>query len=137
LVGRFISSHPFLVVRGERQGNAEEWFQEFDFPTLMSRTYDTPELQKDGGKIFLFKDRTKPNIDIASLMIQGKTREEVDEAVRASRTQELQAFLDDRGHFENRVSAGSGQNRFGLPQTQIDFTRPAEFQSLVARRLDL
>lgn len=137
LVGRFISSHPFLIVTGERGDNAEEWFQEFDFPTLMSRTYDTPELQADGGKIFLFKDRTQPNVDIAALMIQGKSRPEVDKPVRAKRTQEIQAFLDDRGRFENRVSALPAPNRFGLPQTQIDFTRPPEFQNLIAKRLDL
>lgn len=137
IVGRYISSHPFLVVTGRRDNNDEEWFQEFDFPTLMSRTYDTPELQEEGGKVFLFKDRTQPNVDIAKLMIQGKTREEVDKVVRASRTQELQAFMDDRGLFANRVSIGPGQNRFGLPQTRIDFSRPPEFAPLIEKRLDL
>ena len=137
LVGRFISSHPFLIVRGSLAHNTEEWFQEYDFPTLMSRTYDSPELQEDGGKIFLFKDRTQPNVDIASLMIQGKTRAQIDAIVEGGRTQELQAFMDDRGHHDNRVSAGRGLNRFGLPQTQIDFSRPPEFQQVVNRRLDL
>lgn len=137
LVGRFISSHPFLIVRGSLAHNTEEWFQEYDFPTLMSRTYDSPEPQEDGGKIFLFKDRTQPNVDIASLMIQGKTRAQIDAIVEGGRTQELQAFMDDRGHHDNRVSAGRGLNRFGLPQTQIDFSRPPEFQQVVNRRLDL
>ncbi len=137
IVGRYISSHPFLIVTGIRSDNQEEWFQEFDFPTLMSRTYDSPELQKDGGKIFLFKDRTQPNCDIAAHMIQGKTREQVDAVVRGPRTQELQAFMDDRGLVTNRVSAGRGVNRFGLPQTQIDFTRPPEFYEVVKKRLDL
>jgi choline dehydrogenase-like flavoprotein len=137
IVGRYISSHPFLLVTGEVEHNEEEWFQELDFPTLMSRTYDTPVLQEDGGKIFIFKDRTQPNVDIAKLMISGLPREQVDAAVRAKRTQELQAFMDDRGLFENRVTAGRGVNRFGLPQTQIDFSRPKEFSAIVQRRLDL
>ena len=33
--------------------------QEYDFPTLMSRTYDTEKYQSD-GKIFLFKNRVPP-----------------------------------------------------------------------------
>jgi choline dehydrogenase-like flavoprotein len=137
IVGRYISSHPFLIVRGRMDHNKEEWFQEYDFPTLMSRTYDSPELQKDGGKIFLFKDRTQPNVDIAAQMIQGLPREEVDRAVQSTRTQELQAFMDDRGQFENRVSIGRGKNRFGLPQTQIDFTRLPEFYVTIEKRLAL
>lgn len=137
LVGRYISSHPFLVVTGEHAHNDEQWFQEFDFPTLMSRSYDTPDLQKDGGKIFIFKDRTQPNIDIAELMISGKSREAVDAVVKGPRQQELQAFMDDRGRFENRVSIARGVNRFGLPQTQVDFSRPPEFAPLIERRLDL
>jgi choline dehydrogenase-like flavoprotein len=137
IVGRYISSHPFLIVRGHEEHNEEEWFQEFDFPTLMSRTYDTPELQEDGGKIFLFKDRSQPNVDIAALMIQGMSRAQVDKIVAGKRTQELQAFMDDRGHFENRVTAARGENRFGLPQTKVDFSRPPAFQGIINRRLDL
>jgi choline dehydrogenase-like flavoprotein len=137
IVGRYISSHPFLIVRGTRDNNEEEWFQEFDFPTLMSRTYDTPEMQAKGGKIFLFKDRTQPNVDIAALMIRGMSREQVDKVVRGRRTQELQAFMDDRGHEYNRVSIGNGVNRFGLPQTRVDFTRPPEFRKIIDDRLDL
>src|SRR5215471_18070218 len=100
-------------------------------------SYETPELQMDGGKIFLFKDRTQPNVDIAAQMIQGIPREEVDKAVRATRTQELQAFMDDRGHFENRVTVGRGKNRFGLPQTQVDFSRQPEFYDTIQKRLAL
>jgi choline dehydrogenase-like flavoprotein len=45
LVGRYLVSHSQLKVKGERQGNQERWFQEYDFPTLMSRTYDSPKYQ--------------------------------------------------------------------------------------------
>jgi choline dehydrogenase-like flavoprotein len=76
-------------------------------------------------------------VDIAALMIRGMSREEVDKVVRGTRTQELQAFMDDRGHFENRVSIGNGVNRFGLPQTRIDFTRQPEFYKVIDKRLDL
>ena len=76
-------------------------------------------------------------MDIAALMIRGMSREEVDKVVRGTRTQELQAFMDDRGHFENRVTIGNGVNRFGLPQTRVDFTRQPEFYQVIKKRLDL
>ena len=70
LVGRYIVSHSFLRVMGTiRRRTPSHWIQEYDFPTLMSRTYDTAEYQKD-GKIFLFKNRVLPNVDIAKLMIE-------------------------------------------------------------------
>src|SRR5262249_2349235 len=53
LVGRFPVSHPFLSVMGTKPKNEEHWIQEFDFPSLMSRTYDTEEYQRKGGKIFM------------------------------------------------------------------------------------
>jgi choline dehydrogenase-like flavoprotein len=41
LVGRYAISHPFLSVSGTKPKNEERWIQEYDFPSLMSRTYDT------------------------------------------------------------------------------------------------
>ena len=60
LLGRYVVSHSMLKVRGASQRNDERWFQEYDFPTLMSRTYDTPEYQK-AGKIFLYPQENCAN----------------------------------------------------------------------------
>lgn len=122
LCGRFIISHSMLKVRGTYPTNKERWFQEYDFPTLMSRSYDTPERQKI-GKIFLFKDRTQPNQDIASLMIAGKTPEEIEAIMTGPMTMELQAFMEEKGKFENRLEIVEGTDRFGLPLTKINFNR--------------
>ncbi len=122
LLGRFIISHSMLKVRGRYPENKERWFQEYDFPTLMSRTYDSPERQKI-GKIFLFKNRVLPNVDIASLMIAGKTPEEIDEIMTGPMEMELQAFMEEKGKFENRLQIVEGTDRFGLPLTTINFNR--------------
>jgi choline dehydrogenase-like flavoprotein len=136
LLGRHIISHSMLKVQGLLNHNKEHWFQEYDFPTLMSRTYDTPEYQKD-GKIFIFKNRALPHLDLAKLMISGKSREMVDETLETSRVQELQAFMEEKGHFENRLEPTSGKNRFGLPKMKISFSRTAEEQRNCVKRLDL
>ncbi len=124
LLGRYLVTHSILFVRGELNHNKEKWFQEYDFPTLMSRTYDTEEVQKKTNKIFLFKNRKYPNIDFAQLMIDGKTRDEIDAILLGSRVQELQAFMEEKGRYENRVTLSPGTNRFGLPKMKVDFNRP-------------
>ncbi len=136
LVGRYVVSHSMLKVRGESVRNDEHWFQEYDFPTLMSRSYDTPEMQKD-GKIFIFKNRALPNIDIAGLMIQGLSRSEIEAAVGGPRLQEVQAFLEEKGRYENRLTLAPGRNRFGLPRMKIDFNRTPAGRAAGQDRLNL
>ncbi|YCM44579.1 GMC family oxidoreductase [Verrucomicrobiaceae bacterium 227] len=126
-VGRYLVSHSILKVRGELDHNEENWFQEYDFPTLMSRTYDTEEYQKK-NKIFLFKNRGLPNIDFGQLMIEGKSREEIDTIWKASRQQELQAFMEEIGQPDNRVRLMKGRNRFGLPKMHVYFDRTPSAQ---------
>lgn len=136
LLGRFIISHSMLKVRGSTPSNRERWFQEYDFPTLMSRSYDTPEEQKT-GKLFLFKNRVLPNIDIAAMMIRGMTPEQIDLAVSGPMELEVQAFMEEKGRFENRLELMDGVDRFGLPRTKITFSRNAVEQENTRKQLAL
>ncbi|MFY0628985.1 MAG: GMC family oxidoreductase [Flavobacteriaceae bacterium] len=122
LVGRYVVSHSMLNVYGKAKSNPDGLFQEYDFPTLMSHSYNTPEHQKK-GKIFMFKNRTTPNTNIADLMIKGKTREEIDAIVYGEMTVNIQAFLEEKGKHSNRLQARDGVDRFGLPQTTVHFSR--------------
>lgn len=135
LVGRHLVSHSQLKVRGQREDNKERWFQEYDFPSLMSRTYDSPEHQAK-GKIFLYNNRKLPNIDFASLMIAGKSRAEIDAALIASRQTELEAFYEDKGLPENSLTIdGTRKTRFGLPMTKVTYNRsPASEQATMEWR---
>jgi hypothetical protein len=91
-------------VQGEKNDNAECWLQEYDFPTLMSRTYDTPEYQRF-GKLFIFKNRKLPNLDLASEMSRGASREAIENKLRGSRTMELQAFIEGKGEIRQLCDA--------------------------------
>lgn len=136
LVGRFVVSHSLLNVVGKAKTNPNGWFQEYDFPTLMSHSYNTPEHQKK-GKIFMFKNRVTPNVDIAQLMIDGKTREEIDDIVYGEMTFNIQAFLEEKGKYSNRLEAKEGIDRFGLPQTTVHFSRTDEEMKNANDRLKL
>lgn len=136
LVGRYIVSHSFLRVRGTLLANKRRWVQEYDFPTLMSRTYDSPEQQLD-GKIFLFKNRVLPNVDIARLMIQGKTRDQIRDVLSGPMQFELQAFYEEKGQHHNRLVERAGTNRFGLPLMTIEYLREEKFDERTKRQLAL
>ena len=136
LVGRYAVSHPVLAVAGTKPKNEERWIQEFDFPSLMSRTYDTEQYQQN-GKIFLMKFAGLPNVDIAKHMIAGKSRSQIDDIVTGPRQVQLSAFMEETGQYANRFSLGEGTTRFGLPRTKIDFTLPPDFQERANKNLDL
>jgi len=123
-------------VKGSTPKNPGNWIQEYDFPTLMSRTYDSPEYQKD-GKIFLFKNRVLPNVDIARLMMQGKSRQEIEAIQGGPMELELQAFYEEKGQKGNRLTQREGVNRFGLPLTKIEFWRDPKFKERANNRLAL
>lgn len=136
LLGRFIISHSMLKVRGRTPRNPKRWFQEYDFPTLMSRSYDTPEEQKK-GKLFVFKNRVLPDINIAAQMIAGKTPEQIDQIVTGPMELEVQAFMEEKGKFENRLEIVPGTDRFGLPLTKVTFSRNDEENENTKNRLGL
>ncbi len=136
LVGRYPVSHLFLSARGTKPSNPERWIQEYDFPSLMSRHYDTRD-QQPNGKIFMMKDASLPNVDIASLMIKGKSRKEIDEIVSGPRQVQLSAFMEEFGQYRNRFTVGEGTTRFGLPRTRIDFTQSDDFERRAKNNLKL
>lgn len=134
LVGRHLISHPFLFVRGMSASNPDRLQQELDFPTLMSRHYDTPAQQRD-GKLFLFRDRTKPRVNLAGLMSAGKTRKQIEAIITGPMEWELQGLMEEFANPENLVELGSGLNRLGLPQTRVHFHRAEGFEQASAERL--
>ncbi|MCD0460685.1 GMC oxidoreductase [Roseiconus lacunae] len=136
LVGRFLISHPFLHVRAVLPSNANRWNQELDFPTLMSRHFDSPEEQAN-GKLFLFKDRSRPKVDLARMMIEGKTRAQIERATMGPMEFELQGFMEEFSIVDNRVSIGTNRNRIGLPQTKVNFSRESDFAERSATRLEI
>ena len=137
LVGRYVITHPFLFARGSFPDNPRRWQQEMDFPTLMSRHFDTEAQQKTPeGKLLLFKSRSRPRVKLVEHMRAGKTREELERIVHGPMEFELQGFIEEFSNFHNRVENGPGLNRFGLPQTRVGFSRNPDFDRRVGAHLE-
>ncbi len=126
LVGRYLVSHSFLSVTGTATTNKWRMASEFDFPTLMSRTYDD-ETHQAGGKIFMFRNQNLPGQRWHELMQEGKTREEMNAIARGPRQTGLSAFYEEKGRKENYLEPLPDQtDQFGLPLMRINFNRNAK-----------
>ena len=136
-VGRYIVTHLLFSVEGTRDKNPNRWFQEYDFPTLMSRSWDIPERQSE-GKMFVFNNRALPKIEFENLMTQGKTRAEIDVVTQGPSRAGLSAFIEEFGDPENRLMLTPGTGKFGLPKTRVRFSRrdPSRFMGTVSAAQD-
>lgn len=136
-VGRHIVTHFMYLTRAKRDKNPYRLLQEYDFPTLMTRSWDTPEHQRE-GKFFIFNDRSRPNIDLAKMMRAGMDFAAIDKAARGPSEAGLHCFIEEFGEADNRLSLDRKTGRFGLPGTRVTFSRHSskEFDNTIAKAKD-
>ncbi|WP_421551389.1 GMC oxidoreductase [Pseudomonas yamanorum] len=122
LVGRFVSATQFFYASGTAP-NPQAFEEELGFPSLYSRTYDSPECQKC-GKFFISMNYETPNIDLGLLMAQGQSISQIQAACTAPATFQLYGNLSAIPQYNNRVTCAPGTTRFGLPRTLINTPDP-------------
>ncbi|KWC36270.1 hypothetical protein WL51_19335 [Burkholderia ubonensis] len=122
LVGRFVSATQFFYASGANP-NPQAFEEELGFPSLYSRAFDTPAYQRQ-GKFFVSMNYETPNVDIALLMAQGKSADQIRAATTAPATFQLYGNLSAIPQYDNRVTCADGYTRFGLPRTRIDTPMP-------------
>lgn len=138
LVGRYLVSHSFIGVTGTAVKNERKLISEFNFPTLMSRTFDTESYQ-GGGKICLFRDQVLPGQmgGWSSYMQKNTSRKAMDEAATGPRQTGLSAFFEEKGHRSNYLKPSTGRtNQFGMPLTEVHFDRDTQVMLNMNRRLE-
>jgi len=139
LVGRYLVSHSFIGVIGTAVKNDRELISEFNFPTLISRSYDTEEYQ-EGGKLLLFRDQVLPGVQggWAGFMQRNESREAMDKAATGPRQTGLSAFFEEKGVWSNFVKPATDRtNQFGMPLTRVHFDRTEQVMLNMNRRLAL
>lgn len=137
LVGRYLVSHSFISVTGTAVKNENKLISEFNFPTLMSRTFDTESYQGD-GKIFMFRNQMLPGPigGWSAYMQENKSRKEIDEAATGPRQAGLSAFFEEKGRWSNYLKPCKERtNQFGMPLTEIHFDRDKQVLQNMNRRL--
>ena len=70
-------------------------------------------------------------------MIDGNSRQQVQAIMAGPMQMELQAFYEEKGLYHNRLVPKAATNRFGLPLTEIQYTRDPRFAERATKRLTL
>jgi choline dehydrogenase-like flavoprotein len=121
-VGAHLVTHPFLTFWGQRPSNELRLQPEMDFPTLVSRHFDSPE-EQGKGKFLIINPVTTVPIDLARQMRSGRTRAEIDGYVLGEMTMELNVMVEVFGVKTNRVSnLPDRRNRFDMLETGVDYS---------------
>jgi len=131
-VGRYLITHPYFVFKGDLKRNPLRLQKEMDFPTLCTRHFDSTSEQAK-GKFLLVNPPDTGDPRILAMMKEGKTRAEIDAAIEGKQTLAVHGMVEVFGRYKNRLSIGPGlQNRIGLEQTIIDFTKDDGFEGRIA-----
>lgn len=122
-VGRHLVAHSLIAATGAIRANPDAMEQELDFPTLECRAFDTPEHQGE-GKFYFVRDDRGSRVDLAKGLAEGRSPAEMAAQLVGPMRLSLSGFIEEFASAENRLTLGSGRNRFGLPRTRIAYRTP-------------
>ena len=129
-VGRYLITHPYMIYAGTLPLNPEKMQWELNFPTMVSRYFDTPEEQKKGKFVLV----NAPNIEaqsIAQWMQQGYTNAKINRSLTGAVPISLHSMVEIFGRYENRVTNLEKLNHLGMKESIIHFKHePAVMQRI-------
>jgi len=126
LVGRFLITHPYFFFKATLPDNPQMLQPEMGFPTLVTRHFDSVEDQAK-GKFIMLNPPSSPKANLARAMGSGKTRDEIVQAIKQNVTVQIQGIIEVFSEHGNRVMNLDLPNRFGMPQTKIEFNKNKGF----------
>lgn len=121
MVGRNLVTHPFFRFKGMLKSNPRALQAEMDFPTLVSRHYDSQAEQAEGKFVLVVPAEAVKN-DFPEKMRSGKTRSAINDSVIGPAELQLHGMFEIFGRNSNRVLNLHGRNRVGLHQTEVSLT---------------
>ncbi|MEA2572653.1 MAG: hypothetical protein QOI24_4654 [Acidobacteriota bacterium] len=126
MVGRHFITHPYFVYTGTLNENPLRLQPEMNFPTLVSRYYDSAAEQKK-GKFVLVNPPDPVEFYLAPQMQAGKSRETIDAMLTGSNKIQMHGMIEVFGRFDNRVTNLPKLNHMGMPETIVDYTKDSGF----------
>lgn len=134
LVGRNLITHPYFIYQAEIDRNPEKLQPEMNFPTMVSRQFDSTSEQEDGKFILVSPPGVAiPELEnekatsLVQLMQQGYTRKQIDTIIAGKSFVQIHGIVEVFSEFENRVENLNKINHLGLIETSVIFKKPAGF----------
>ena len=138
LVGKNLITHPYFIYQAEIDANPELLQPEMNFPTMVSRHFDSPEEQAKGKFILISPPGVPDPINkehkatsIAQLMQIGKTREEIDKQISGNAFVQVHGIIEVFSEEENGVENYNKINHLGLIETSVKYTKPDTFDKRI------
>jgi choline dehydrogenase-like flavoprotein len=124
-VGRHFITHPYFIFSAAIPSNPDRLQPEMNFPTLVSRHFDSPAQQAKGKFMFVAPPDTVP-FSLARRMQRGERRDAINAALAGTNRVQIHGMLETFGRPTNRVSNVknlSDVNAVGLPMTTVEYTK--------------
>lgn len=125
-VGRYLVTHPYFNFKGTISTNPDKLQKEMDFPTLVSRHFDSIAEQK-AGKFILVNPPDSFDPGLVGKMRKGLDRAALDRELLGQQVISIQGMLEVFGRATNSVSNSPEKNRLGMLQSSVNYTKDAGF----------
>ena len=136
-VGRYLITHPYFTMTAILPKNDRNLQPELNFPTLVSRHFDSPEEQALGKYMMVAPPDTVAlgqsglNPTIAGMMQAGQNRARIDAALGGKNKITIQGMLEVFGRETNTVRNMGTLNKFGLPMTSVSYAQDTGFDARI------
>ncbi|MGB5927262.1 MAG: GMC family oxidoreductase, partial [Cyclobacteriaceae bacterium] len=138
LVGRNLITHPYFIYQAELEDNPRKLQPEMNFPTMVSRHFDSTAEQAKGKFILVSPPGAPDPVDphgqsssIVKLMQAGYTRNEIDRIVKGKAVVQIHGIMEVFSHPDNRIRNFNKLNHLGMIETSVSYTQPADFAERV------
>jgi len=132
LVGRYFITHPYFIFSGFIPSNNLKLQPEMNFPTLVSRQFDSDAEQKKGKFVLVNPPDTVP-VALAAKMQAGFSRAEIDKYATGRIPLQVHGMVEVFGRYENRIQNLPRRNHIGLLQTSVDFSADQGFKDRMSQ----
>jgi len=136
MVGAHFMTHPYFIYTGLRKTNPKKLQAEMNFPTWVSRHFDSPTEQQ-AGKFVLVNppdSNSSPAQSLAGRMQSGFTRREIDGYLAAGQSVQLHGMVEVFGEWQNQVkNSDQRRNHIGLIETVVNYSADPGFQARMAQ----
>lgn len=132
-VGRYLITHPYFTMTAILPKNDLNLQPELNFPTLVSRQYDSAAEQALGKYIMIAPPDTISlgssglNPTIAAMMQAGKSRDDINAALGGRNKITIQGMVEVFGREDNHIRNMGSLNKVGLPMTSVVFAQDPGF----------
>jgi choline dehydrogenase-like flavoprotein len=120
MVGRHFITHPYFIYTGQMKANPLKLQPEMNFPTLISRHFDSKP-EQPAGKFLLVNPPDPVPVSLVGKMQSGFSRKELGDFLTGPLPMQLHGMVEVFGEPQNRIENLNRRNHLGLLETSVNY----------------